>query len=323
MKNFTLTLSALFLTLCVFSQPTDSTLYKDFLKGIAENACKCIDSINAFDKKRTQIVEEVNRCIDEQCNVYQMGSKLMGINALTKDTSQNDSKKEIKITVNMNKNSREYKKYYFEMERYLMANCSSLQEKIATNDGINAKSFSSNNEALELYSKALDVTKKGNYKKAIEYYQKALQIDSLFVFAWDNMGICYRRLEEYDKALAAYQKSLEIDPTGIMPLQNIPVVYQLKKEYDKAIAAYQKLAEIDSNNPEIYYGIGNIYTMSLMDFEKGLSYMCKAYNLYVEQKSPYRSDAEKIISLIYGEMKKQGKEARFEEILKENQIQWQ
>jgi hypothetical protein len=48
--------------------------------------------------------------------------------------------------------------------------------------------------------------------------------------------------------------------------------------------------------------------------------MCKAYNLYIEQKSPYRTDAEKIINIIYSEMKKQGKENRFVEILKENNI---
>ncbi len=209
------------------------------------------------------------------------------------------------------------------MESYLMNNCSSLKEKIAVNDGTNPQALSSNKDALNLYAKALEVTAKGDYKKAIEYYQKALKIDSLFIFAWDNMGLCYRRLEDYDKSLEAYQKSLEIDPKGMMPLQNIPVVYQLKKEYEKAIAAYQKLAELDNNNPEIFYGIGSIYAINLMDFEKGLSNMCKAYNLYIEQKSPYRADAEKIIGLIYREMKKQGKEAKFAEILKENHIRTQ
>jgi len=36
----------------------------------------------------------------------------------------------------------------------------------------------------------------------------------------------------------------------------------------------------------------------LNDFEKGLENMCKAYNMYVYLKSPYRTDAEKIINLI-------------------------
>jgi hypothetical protein len=40
----------------------------------------------------------------------------------------------------------------------------------------------------------------------------------------------------------------------------------------------------------------------------------------VEQKSPYRTDAEKMINAIYAEMKKQDKENKFNEILKANHI---
>jgi len=128
------------------------------------------------------------------------------------------------------------------------------------------------------------------------------------------------KLGEYDKAIGAYNKSLEVDPTGLLPLQNIAIVYQYKKEYKKAIKAYEKLAEIDKYNPEVYYGIGQIYSVYLKEYEKGLDNMCKAYNLYVEQKSPYRSDAEEIISMIHTEMKKEGKEEKFNEILKLNKI---
>lgn len=315
-----LTTVAIFLSQVGYSQKTDTLINKGLLKELADNACKCIDSISVYNKKKVEITEEISKCIDDQTGAYQVGSKLMNIDSLEKYAEEKDGKKQINISINMNKESDDYKEYYFEMERYLMANCKSVIEKIATNEKQNGKSFSSNKESVELYSKGLDEAKKGNCENAITYYKQALIIDPEFAFAWDNMGVCYRRLDNYDKAIEAYQKSLEIDPKGIMPLQNIAIVYQYKKEYYKAIEAYQKLSDIDKNNPEIYYGIGNIYATFLMDFEKGLSNMCKAYNLYIEQKSPYRSDAEKIIGAIYTEMKKQGKEERFTEILKENNI---
>ena len=206
------------------------------------------------------------------------------------------------------------------MERYMMSNCTSLKEKIASNEKQSAKSFSDNKKAIEYYNKGMDQSKNENFEKAIEYFEKAVKEDSEFAFAWDNLGINYRRLNNYDKAIECYKKSLELDPKGLMPLQNIAIVYQYKKEYNKAIEAYEKLAEIDKNNPEIYYGIGNVYATNLKDYEKGLENMCKAYNLYVYLKSPYRADAEKIISLIYVEMKKQGKEEKFNQILKDNNI---
>lgn len=106
-----------------------------------------------------------------------------------------------------------------------------------------------------------------------------------------------------------------------MPLQNLAIAYQYKKDYPKAIEAYKKLFSLNRNNPEVYYGIGIIYAYYLVDNELALTNLCKAYNLYIEQKSPYRTDAEKVINYIASEMKKQGKTKRFKEILKENNIQ--
>ena len=105
-----------------------------------------------------------------------------------------------------------------------------------------------------------------------------------------------------------------------MPLQNIAIVYEYKKEYDKALKTYERLAKLDKNNPETFYGIGRMYILGKNDFENGLDNLCKAYNLYIEQKSAFRADAEKVIQFIYEEMKKQGKEDKFKEILKKNNI---
>ena len=202
----------------------------------------------------------------------------------------------------------------------MMANCKSIKRKIASSDLENYYSVSKNPEAKKMYSKGIEQSEKQNYQKAISYLEKALKIDSLFAFAWDNMGLCYRKLDKYDDAIYAYNKSLELDPLGLMPLQNIAVAYKYKKEYQKALAAYETLAELDSKNPEVYYGIGLIYAYNLNDLEKGLDNICKAYMYYIAQKSPYRTDAEKLINLIYTDMKKQEKETAFDEILKKNNI---
>jgi tetratricopeptide (TPR) repeat protein len=320
MKKILLIIISILIYTNAISQETEEPNTKILLKELGENGCKCIDSIQVYNKSKIQVSKEINKCIDEQTSTYQMGSKLMKIDDLKASAEMKDGKKQINISINTNEKSKEYKKYYYEMERYLMENCISLNEKIKNNEEQSNKSFSKNQKAIDLYSKGIDESKNENFKKAIEYYEKALKIDPEFTFAWDNLGVSYRKLNNYDKAIESYEKSLEIDPNGITPLQNIAVVYQYKKEYQKAIESYQKLAEIDINNPEIYYGIGQIYAIYLNDYEKGLENMCKAYNIYVEQKSPYRTDAEKIINLIYAEMKKQGKEDNFNEILKSNNI---
>jgi len=308
------------LTFCLclngFSQETGKKKSDVLLKELAENGCKCVDSINTYNKTKEEISKEISGCIDKQTDAYQMGSKLMDIDLSKKIGTQ----KTINVNINTDKNSGEYKGYYYEMERYMMTNCKSVKAKIVASDLENYNSVSKNPEALKIYSKGIDASKKENYEKAISYFKKALEVDSLFAFAWDNMGLCYRKLSRYDEAIYAYSRSLNLDAIGQMPLLNIAVAYKYKKEYDKAISAYERLAELDPKNPEVFYGIGQIYSVGLNDQEKGLENMCKAYSLYAKQKSPYRADAEKMIGMIYTEMKKQGKEDRFNEILKENNI---
>ena len=317
MKTFLLVAFCTLLAHIGFGQKKDKSekTKEKLLKELSANACKCVDSIETFNKANDVVAGEIGKCIDEVAGAYQLGSKLAEI-----DTKKDD-KSSINISISEDKNSNEYKKYYYELERYMRENCQSLQTKVASTEKQNsAKSVSSDSKALEFFTKGQNEIKKQHYKEAAALFEKSVSIDDEFAFAWDNLGFAYRNLGQYDKAIEAYERSLQIDPKGLMPLQNIAIVYQYKKEFDKAIDAYKRLAEIDKNNPEVYYGIGQVYTINMNDFEQGLENICKAYNLYVEQKSPYRADAEKLIQVIYAQMKKQGKEDKFKEILKAHNI---
>lgn len=288
------------------------------LAELSENGCKCLEKINKANKSKEEVLTMINECIADETNAYHLGKQLLDIE-IPEDTKDKDTiTKNINITIG--DDSPEYQTSYQEVENYLMANCKELKNLLASNDEENSKSVSNNREALEWYDKGIKQMEAENNKKAITYFKKALEIDSQFAFAWDNLGLCYRKMEDYENAINCYKKSIEIDPNGMTPRQNLAVAYSFQKEYELAIEAYEGLAELDEDNPEIYYGIGVIYTIYLQDLELGLTNMCKAYNLYTEMKSPYRTDAEKLIQAIYAEMKKQGKEDRFNEILKEYNI---
>lgn len=302
-----------------YSQETLKIDTKKLMTELADKACSCIDSIPTYNRIKDSITADISSCIDIRVGAYQMGEKMANLD-LSKAQNTSNGNKEINISLDFDPNSKEFKDIYYKMERYLMANCNSLKEKIAVTDKENDNSVSKNKEALDNYKSGLSESRKENYKEAIEYYKKAVKIDPNFAFAYDNMGICYRRLEKYDLAIDSYEKSLKINPNGLMPLQNIAVAYSYKKEYEKAVKTYEKLAKIEPNNPEVFYGIGQMYAFHLNDSEKGLDNMCKAYKIYTEQKSAYRSDAEKIIQTIYDQMKKAGKEEAFNKILAANNI---
>ena len=281
-------------------------------KEIADKTCKCIDSVKdeVINRKRKENIEGINGCVKEYTGAYMLGKKLAAVNK-TKDSN---------IDINLNEKSQDYLDSKRELEDYLMENCESMKFVLATNDRENENSISQNPKARDYYTKGVNQSNNKNYAKALEYFILAVKEDSNFPFAWDNLGYCYRQLGEYDKAIEAYKKSIELDPNHSFPIQNLAVAYTYKKEYQKAIDTFELLKKLDSENPEIYYGIGQIYFQYLKEYEKSLDYMCKAFNLYIKNNSPYRVDAENIIRYNFTEMKKLGKEDKFYEILKANNI---
>lgn len=284
-----------------------------FLKIYSNNACGCIEKIKVDKKGNDEITEMISNCISKEVQGYQMMKQMF-------NSMNSKNKKDITILINNDKTSDEYKENYYQIERRLRDSCAAMNNKIAINEAKHQYSTSFNSKATKEYNKGIKFFDAKNFKESLPYFEKAVAIDSMFAFAWDNIGVCNRQMGNYDAAIVAYRKSLALDPEGITPLYNLPVVYRLKKDFENAIIEYKKIIKIYPNDPETFYGLGQIYSEDKIDLESALDNFCKAYTIYIANNSPYRSDAEKNISYLYARFKKEGKEKKFDEILKNNNI---
>lgn len=319
-------LSVLFITsVSLFGQDEDK---KSILKSVGTEACECMDSIQiTVQKNNKDILDEVQECIHQRVLVYQIGSQMEKLlpeqNSFENPDELVDSLNQmnpVEIVVSDDKDSPFYKDTYNAIERELMENCAVLQSIMANDNTLFSNSISENQEALRYYSLGNTEFDDGNYESALAYYKEAVRIDPKFAFAWDNLGLTYRRLNQNEKAIEAYLESLKLDPEGPVPLQNIALTYRITGQYKKAIEAYEHLGKIYPEDPEVFYGLGQIYFEELDELEKGLENACQAYNLYIKKGSPYRSDAELMISIIFHRMKEKNKEDEFFEILKKHNI---
>ena len=121
----------------------------------------------------------------------------------------------------------------------------------------------------------------GQYKQGIEAGEKAVQFDSTFLLAKNNLnwarteqnklldiikelnktpekdrgtfyylglGLNYLKLQEYDKSIESWNKILVTEPKNSAALINIGVAYMSKLQYDDAIKSFQKAVDADPND---------------------------------------------------------------------------
>lgn len=247
------------------------------LLAVANDACECISNIEASSDVKN---DEITNCISASLEIA----------------------KEINPDAENVKNDMNYKM----VENYLVQHCQPLKE-LAFTENKKFKYASSDNVLAQLaYDDGMEYINEGDTENAILKFSKAVDIDPNFAFAWDNLGISYRKNKEYDKAIASYLKSLEIYPEGRLPLLNIAITYNLNQQYSQAVIYYEKFIEIYTDDPEGYYGLGLIlYTQD--QEEAGLDNLIRAYTIYTSQNSPYRADAAKKIGYMYKDLKNQDK----------------
>lgn len=119
---------------------------------------------------------------------------------------------------------------------------------------------------------------KNDYKKALEYYNKALKYKSanvydkfIAVFHYFR-GNAYRNLKKFKKALKDYNTTLEIYPKYVRALINTGYIYQkVYGKFDKALTFLNKAAKINTTIYQAHFNIAEIYLIKSYSIFKKLT----------------------------------------------------
>jgi tetratricopeptide (TPR) repeat protein len=157
---------------------------------------------------------------------------------------------------------------------------------------------SKNEQAMQFYTGAVVLAEQGHIEKAKDLYLKAIELDSVFCDAMDNLGQLFRSEGNLEKAIHWYKKSLKIFPENPVALQNLAVAYRLQGKTKEAIAEYQLLNKVDPENPEGYYGLGTVY-FDLKQYSNAVTQFQKAEKLYSKKSSPLVTDTRYYLGISY------------------------
>ena len=121
--------------------------------------------------------------------------------------------------------------------------------------------------SINLFSQTAEEWKKlgnveldsANYEKAIEYYRKAIEVDSNYFDAYHNLGLSFDNLNEFDTAIEYYKKAISINDTVSDTYFTLGIVYAKQSNYDAAIEIAKKGVNLNPNYSRGYYALGIIY----------------------------------------------------------------
>ena len=162
----------------------------------------------------------------------------------------------------------------------------------------------------------------GDYNKAIEYHEKALEIRINALGEnqpelYNNLGISYDGLGDYGKAIEYHEKALEIrintlgenHPDVASYYNNLGTVYNSLGDYNKAIEYHEKALEIrintlGENHPDVadsYNNLGISYD-GLGDYNKAIEYHKKTLEIRINtlgENHPDIADSYGVLGVIY------------------------
>jgi len=91
---------------------------------------------------------------------------------------------------------------------------------------------------------------KGEYRKAIDFYNKAIGYAAEYAPAYVNMGLAYEMLQEWDNAIEAYKKAAQIAPEDPFPPWQLGTLYLRLNRQEEGVEALLAVIANDPNGPD-------------------------------------------------------------------------
>jgi tetratricopeptide (TPR) repeat protein len=102
-------------------------------------------------------------------------------------------------------------------------------------------------QAEKHFKKGFQYQAQGNPDKALEEYQKALDVDPHYVQAYTNMGAVYLGMKDFDRAIENFKKVIELNYWDKKAHYNLGMAYLYQGELEKAEAEVAFLKSLNSD----------------------------------------------------------------------------
>jgi tetratricopeptide (TPR) repeat protein len=97
---------------------------------------------------------------------------------------------------------------------------------------------------------------KGDYKKALEYFERAVKEEQGYSDAHYMAGLCYLGLKDYEKAKEKLNYTIQIEPKFLPAYQQLGNIFLIQKKYSDAKEHFIKMSRVPGGNASSIYCLG-------------------------------------------------------------------
>ena len=125
------------------------------------------------------------------------------------------------------------------------------------------------------------------YDKAIEAYDRAIELQPDFFEAWNNRGEAYVDTNQPDRAKTNFERAIQLNQEkSYVPWNNLGKLHFRQEEYQQAIEAYRQATKIKEDYIPALIGLGNaqksekLYYEALDSYDKAIAVNRNSYEAW-------------------------------------------
>ena len=141
-------------------------------------------------------------------------------------------------------------------------------------------------ESFEHFGRAVVSQIEGNYQEAIEWCDKALDLNPRLFSAYVIRGAAYSSKGDFDNGIADCDRAIELNPNYIAGYVNRGFAYYEKGDYDQAVADFNHAIELDSSN-SILFAVRGVAYRERGDFDQAIADFNRVIELDPDNASAY------------------------------------
>ncbi len=138
----------------------------------------------------------------------------------------------------------------------------------------------------------------GEYEKAVQQLDRALESDPTCIQAYYDRGLAYAQWQHYEQAIADFSRAIELDPRYADAYYNRGLMRARQGDFEQALADYDQAIALNPDAPLVYNSRGNVYhrhkdyARALADYDQAIQRNPAYAEAYINRGLTYAAQEE-------------------------------